>query len=254
MSPMSYLDAIVPRLADLYDQREAINRAVQVCADVIASDGVVHVFGAGHSRMACEEAYPRIGGVLGFRPVVELAVTNFHSVVGENGLRQAIFLERVPDYGKLIFESLDARPNDAVIVFSSSGVEAIILDFVDAAQIAGLPAIGVTSFEYSQAASSERGGTRRLADVADVAIDNHVPIGDAMVSIDGLRERVGPSASIMSLAVMDSIAVGVAETLVEKGLPPLVFASPHLIGRDESSEQLDRCLDEYRARVVGRRR
>jgi len=42
--------------------------------------------------------------------VVELALTHFHPVVGPNGLRQTLFLERVPEYGRLIFEELaDAR-------------------------------------------------------------------------------------------------------------------------------------------------
>ncbi|MFV2064165.1 MAG: sugar isomerase domain-containing protein, partial [Chloroflexota bacterium] len=191
-----YLDEIIPLLEDLRAQGPAIERAATVCADAIGGGGVVHVFGAGHSRMMAEEAYPRIGAVAGFRPVVELAITFFHNVVGPNGLRQTLFLERVPGYGKLIFDELAARPGDAAIVFSSSGVEVIILDFVDAARAAGLPVVGVTSLEYSARTSSERGGARRLADVADVVIDNGVPVGDALVVVPDLDERVAPSASI----------------------------------------------------------
>jgi uncharacterized phosphosugar-binding protein len=248
-----YLDEILPRLERLRAQGPAIERAAAVCADAIAAGGVVHVFGAGHSRMMAEEAYPRIGAVAGFRPVVELAVTFFHDVVGPNGLRQALFLERVPGYGRVIFEELIARPGDATIVFSSSGVEAIIMDYVDAAKAAGLPVVGVTSLEYSARTSAERGGARRLADVADVAIDNGVPVGDALVTVPGLEERVAPSASILNLTVMDEITAATALLLAERGTPPVVFASPHLQGAERSRERLDESLREFRRRVWGER-
>lgn len=253
MNPGRYLDEIIPRLEHLRSQLGAIDRAAGVCADAIAGGGVVHVFGAGHSRMMAEEAYPRIGAVAGFRPVVELALTHFHPVVGPNGLRQTLFLERVPEYGRLIFEELAARQGDAVIVFSSSGVEVIILDFVDAARHAGLTVIGVTSQAYSARASSERGGARRLADVADVVIDNGVPVGDALVEVPGLDERVAPSASILNLAVMDSITAATAHDLVHRGTPPVVFASPHLAGHERSRERMDESLRDYRRRVWGER-
>jgi uncharacterized phosphosugar-binding protein len=254
MTTGRYLDQIVPRLERIRSQAAAIDRAAEICAETIAGDGVVHVFGAGHSRMMAEEAYPRIGAVAGFRPVVELAVTFFHDVVGPNGLAQALFLERAPGYGAVIFNELAARLGDATIVFSSSGVEAIIMDYVDAAKSAGTTVIGVTSFEYSSQTSSERGGVRRLADVADVAIDNGVPVGDAIVTIPGIDERVSASASILNLAVMNEITSGTAQRLAERGQPPIVFASPHLAGHDRSKARYEQSLAEYRRRVWGERR
>lgn len=253
MSTGQYLDQLIPRLEELRSQSEAIEQAAALCADAIAGDGVVHVFGAGHSRMMAEEAYPRIGAVAGFRPVVELAVTFFHDVVGPNGLEQALFLERAPGYGTVIFNELAARPGDATIVFSSSGVEAIIMDYVDAAQTAGIQVIGVTSFEYSAQTSAERGGARRLADVADIAIDNGVPVGDALVTVPGIDERVSACASILNLAVMHEITSGTAMALSERGQPPVVFASPHLAGHERSRERYEQSLAEYRRRVWGQR-
>jgi uncharacterized phosphosugar-binding protein len=203
--------------------------------------------------MMAEEAYPRIGAVGGFRPVVELAITFFHQVVGPNGLRQTLFLERVPGYGSLIFDELGALPGDAVIVFSSSGVEALIVDFVMAAKELGLPVVGVTSYAYSAQTSQERGGVPRLADLATVAIDNGVPVGDAVVDVDGVAERVAPSASILNLAVMDEIAVCTAEELVRRCVAPIVFSSPHLAGAEASEARMKESLDDHRRRVWGTR-
>lgn len=253
MTDLPYIDAITQRLSLLEDQSEAIAEAGRVCAEHIGAGRLVHVFGAGHSRMMCEEAYPRIGAIVGFHPIVELAVTHFTPVVGGNGLRQALFLERVEGYGRVILEESVAERGDAVIVFSSSGVEHIIMDFVDAAKDLGLPVIGVTSLEYSSTAAAERGGARRLADVADLVIDNHVPAGDAVVELDGLAERVGPSASILNLAVMNSIATATGRSLLDRGVEPMVFGSPHLVGEERSRERFDSCLAEFRTRVWGNR-
>ena len=252
MTSRTYLDAIADRVALLRDQAEAIQGAADVCAQTIHRGGVVHVFGAGHSRMMCEEAYPRIGAVVGFHPIVELAVTYFTPVVGGSGLRQALFLERVPGYGRVIFDEADARAGDAAIIFSSSGVEHIIMDFADAALEAGLTVIAVTSGAYSRAASEERSGARRLSDIADLTIDNQVPVGDALVELDGLDERVGASASVLNLAVMDAITAGTASTLLQLGGRPLVFASPHLVGHERGQQRFDECIAAYEQLVLKR--
>jgi uncharacterized phosphosugar-binding protein len=254
MSAATYLNLIQSRLADLARDASKIQTAADLCTKTIGAGGVVHVFGAGHSRMMCEEAYPRIGAVVGFHPVVELAVTYFTPTVGGSGLRQALFLERVPGYGRVIFEEIGARDGDAVLIFSSSGVEHIIMDFFDAAKSRRLPVIAVTSLEYSAVASKERGAARRLADVADIVIDNHVPVGDALVTHEGLRERTGASASILNLAVMDAITSGTASSLLKAGIQPRVFASPHLQGAEYSQQRMDECLAAYRRDVVGERK
>lgn len=250
---LRYLEGVTERLTALTSGEAPAIRAVGVrCADAIAAGGVVHVFGAGHSRMAAEEAYPRIGAIVGFRPVVELALTYFHEVVGPNGLEQAIFLERVPGYGKVIYDSLRTRPTDVLMIFSSSGLEHVILDLATAAHDDGLPVVAVTSLTYSAAAADARGGATRLADVADLVVDNHVPTGDAIVDLDGVPERVGASSSILNLAVMNAITCATAEQLVARGVTPMAFASPHLHGSEDSERQYRACLDAYETRVQRR--
>src|SRR5438270_13863727 len=49
-------------------QMDAILRVARLCADCIAADGLVHLFGSGHSRMAIEEIFPRYGSFRGLHP------------------------------------------------------------------------------------------------------------------------------------------------------------------------------------------
>jgi uncharacterized phosphosugar-binding protein len=81
----AYLDAIDALVARIRErQTEAIQRAADLCADLIAKDGLIHLFGSDHSRILVEETYPRYGSFPGFHPIVELSVTHHTQVVGAN--------------------------------------------------------------------------------------------------------------------------------------------------------------------------
>ena len=90
-------------------RREAIETASHWCADAIAADGLVHLFGTGHSRIPVEEMFPRYGSYPGFNPMVELSMTFHTQVVGANGQRQAMFIERTPGLAEVILVELHVR-------------------------------------------------------------------------------------------------------------------------------------------------
>src|SRR5512147_3182998 len=82
---MTQSKAILDRIEST--QMDAIERAAEVCAQTIAGDGLVHLFGTGHSRVFVEEMFPRRGSFPGFHPIVELSLTYHNLVVGSNGQR-----------------------------------------------------------------------------------------------------------------------------------------------------------------------
>src|ERR1700716_4633610 len=105
-------------------QATAIERASQICADAIAAVGLCPLFGTGHSRIPVEEMFPRYGSYPGFNPIVELSMTFHTQVVGANGQRQAMFIERAPGLAGVILSNFQFGPKDAFIIFSASGVPA----------------------------------------------------------------------------------------------------------------------------------
>jgi uncharacterized phosphosugar-binding protein len=56
-------------------QLHNIRRAAEIMADSIAVERWVHTFGCGHATLPVEEMYPRIGGFVGFHPMIELPLT-----------------------------------------------------------------------------------------------------------------------------------------------------------------------------------
>ena len=230
-------------------QLEACQQAAAMFAQSIAADHLVHVFGSGHSRMNTEEMFPRIGSFPGFHPIAELAISNHVGVVGPNGLRQAMFLEKVDGFGRVILQQFKVHPGDAFLIFSSTGINGVVIEVALYAKKMGLPVVAVTSVDHGRATASRHPSGRKLMEIADITIDNCSPAGDAVVEIPGVPFRVGPSSSIGAIAVVDTIKVLTAEMLVERGVVPVVLTSPHFVGSTAGEEQLERVYDEYFRRI-----
>ena len=226
-----------------------IEMASELFASTIAADGLVHVFGSGHSRMNTEEMFPRIGSFPGFHPIAELAISNHVGVVGPNGLRQAMFLEKVDGFGRVILQQIKFHPGDAFLIFSSTGINGVVIEIALYAKKMGMPVVAVTSIDHGNATASRHPSGRKLMEIADILIDNASPAGDAVVAIEGLPYKVGPSSSIGAISVVNLLKTRTAQKLTERGAPPVVLTSPHFVGSTEGAEQLERVYEEYFRRV-----
>ncbi|MDP8904108.1 MAG: SIS domain-containing protein [Chloroflexota bacterium] len=240
--------ALLDRIART--QAEAIERASEWCAEAIAADGLVHLFGSGHSRIPVEEMFPRYGSYPGFNPIVELSMTFHTQVVGANGQRQAMFIERMPGLADAILANFGFGPRDVMIVFSASGLSAVPVEMARGARVRGLRVIAVTSVAQSMSSAPEEGAGARLIDEADLVLDLCTPEADAMCEVDGLDTPVGPGSSLAAVAIANSIKVRVAELLVEKGRMPPVITRPSVVGRERSRALFDEAYREHARRIA----
>src|SRR4051795_2031066 len=149
-------------------QADVLAEASHLCAEAIGAGGLVHVFGTGHSRIPVEELFPRYGSYPGFNPIVELSMTFHTEVVGANGQRQAMYIERVEGLAEQILANFELGAPDAMLVFSASGVTAVPIEMAQGARRRGLPTIVVTSMEQSRAGAAPHSSGTRLLDHADV--------------------------------------------------------------------------------------
>jgi len=239
---------LLERLAER--ERERIALAAAWCADAIAAGGLVHLFGTGHSRIAVEEMFPRYGSFPGFHPLVELSMTFHTQIVGANGQRQAMFIERTEGLAEAILANFSFRPTDVMLVFSVGGVTAVPIEMAEGARRRGMRVVTVTSVEHSRASEPGHRDGRRLLDVADLVIDLGTPVGDALITLDGLQEPVGPSSSVVAVAVANEIKVQTAELLLARGGVPPVITAPALVGPERSAALFDAAYREHARRAA----
>jgi uncharacterized phosphosugar-binding protein len=231
-------------------QAVAIEQASAWCADAIAEGGLVHLFGTGHSRIPVEEMFPRYGSYPGFHPLVELSMTFHTQVVGANGQRQAMFIERMPGLAEVILGNFTFGPSDVMMIFSASGLTAVPVEMARGARRRGLKVIAVTSVAQSMSAEPGPEVGSRLLDEADLVLDVCTPPGDAMVRIAGLETPVGPGSTIGNVAIVNSIKVRVAQLLTDRGAMLPVITRSSEVGTERSRELFDAAYDEHARRIA----
>jgi uncharacterized phosphosugar-binding protein len=245
---MTAATALLNRVAET--QVDAIETASQWSAEAIAADGLVHLFGTGHSRIPVEEMFPRYGSYPGFNPIVELSMTFHTQVVGANGQRQAMFIERTPGLADVILSNFSFGPKDVMVVFSAGGTTAVPVEMARGARRRGIRVIAVTSVEQSMSSAVDPAVGSRLLDEVDLVIDLCTPHADAMISIAGLDTPVGPGSTIAAVAIVNSIKVRTAQLLTEQGAMPPVLSRASVVGAERSRELFDDAYREHARRVA----
>ena len=85
-----------------------------------------------------------------------------------------------------------------------------------------------------------------MPDFCDICIDNHVPLGDATVTVCADGTKAGPVSTIASLAIANSLVLDACEIMKSHGVEPKVFHSGNCPGADGYNAAL---LEEYMPRV-----
>jgi uncharacterized phosphosugar-binding protein len=245
---MAEATALLERLA--VTQVGALETASQWCAEAIAADGLVHLFGTGHSRIPVEEMFPRYGSYPGFNPIVELSMTFHTQVVGANGQRQAMAIERTPGLAEVILSNFTFGPKDVLIVFSAGGTTAVPVEMARGARARGLRVIAVTSVTETEAAAVDPIAGARLVDEADLVIDLCTPHADALVHLDGLDTPVGPGSTLAAVAIANSLKVRIAELLVDRDAMLPVITRASAVGEERSRTLFDQAYREHARRIA----
>ena len=178
-------------LSDLGARLEAIRTglagpmaaAATLIAEAARGDHRLFVFGTGHSHMLAEEVHYRAGGL-----AITVPILAGPTMVHEGAVAGTAY-ERMEGIVAPIFDRYTIGPGDVLVVSSNSGINAAPLEAARIGRERGAKIIAITSLAYSTAAAR---GRPRLADLADVVLDNTAPPGDAVVSIEGSRTEGRP--------------------------------------------------------------
>jgi uncharacterized phosphosugar-binding protein len=245
-----WIEAATALLQHVARQGDLLDTAAARCATAIERGGLVHLFGCGHSRIPLEEMFPRYASFPGFHPVAELSTTFHTQIVGVNGQRQAMFLERVPGLAEVILSNFRFGPDDVTIVFSVSGRSAVPLEFAAGARRRGMFTIAVTSLLETMAADPDHPTGTRLCDHADLVLDTGTPPGDGLVELEGLDEPVGPGSSLAYVAIVNELKCRTAERLLQRGALPPVLASKTIVGPERATAQFRRAYEDHARRYA----
>lgn len=247
MNTGSYLEALGAHLVYLKDtQDEALDRAARACADALAGDGLVHLFGSGHSVIPVMEAFPRYGSFVGLHPLTDPRLM-WSNVLGPGGVKELLWLERVEGYVTQYLAHEPMSPGDVLIVFSHSGRNAAPVEAAMYAREHGVTVVAVTSLANLGRPAGHSSG-KRTAELADVVIDTGAPVEDAVITLNGWGPPVGGVSTILSCAAVVELLTRTAAQLLKRGITLPTFVSPTVPGA--SVEGNDTVFDAYAERLA----
>ena len=199
-------------------QSDSIRKAARMMADSVARGGLVHLFGSGHSVLPVQDVFPRYGSYPVFHPMLDVRLM-WTDVLGSGGAKGLLWLERREGYASVLMENQPLRADDVMVVFSHGGSNAVGIEVARESRARGLKVVAVTSAHG-----------KKLAEVADLVIDNCVPPEDALVNVDGWRAPVAAGSTIAFVTIANAIVAELASELAKRGITPPVFVSPNISG------------------------
>lgn len=241
---MSAYDAFVTVARAQFDQvaltqRPAIEQAARWVAEALGSDRFLFAFGTGHSHMIAEEIFYRAGGLARGVPMLEEPL-----MLHENAI-EATYKERESGYAARILNSYPVQSGDVLVVVSNGGRNAVPIELVLEGRARGLRTVAITNRAQSFRWPSRHASGKRLAEVAEVVIDNCGVDGDAAVQIPGFPHRLGPPSSITGMLIINLLVIQAVEYAVQNGVQPEVFISSNTSGDDHN----DLLLQKYRSHI-----
>lgn len=241
-----YLDGVHELLLRIQaEESVSIAAAAGLMADQIAADRLVHIFGpGGHSNLAAQEVFFRAGGLMHIAAILD------EGTLLSNGALRSMAIERTPGYGRIVVRDRDLGEGDLLILVNAYGINAALIDAALEARERGVRLIGISSRSHAEQTAPEHPARhpskQNLHDLVDVAIDSKVPIGDAVVEVPGVSERIAAVSTFANAFVLNSLTLHTISQLVARGIEPPVWRSGNAPGGDEAN---GRFLGRFRHRV-----
>lgn len=241
-----YLEAVCQQVTLIAEREaESIGRAAALLADQVEQGHLIHVAGTGgHSYLGAEEMTWRAGGLVQIDPIFEPGVSLSF------GATRSGAVERVPGLMRAVLSTYDLRPGEAMIIVNAYGINSATIDTALEAKRLGLTTIGITGTEHPRGLApdhpSRHPSGKGLYEVVDIFINTYVPLGDAVVEIEGFAQRTGPVSTIANSFAINCLVAETVQLLVDRGVEPAVWKSANSPGGDAWNQQY---MEKYRGRI-----
>ena len=211
-----YLDSVTAILGRIEaEEKPAMERASDAVADVICRDGLVHVFGCGHSHLAALDTFYRAGGLACVSPVLD------EDLMLHDGAAKSSRMEKMSGIAAEVYRRHGVKAGDLFVVISASGKNAAPVEMLRAAKADGVKTVAISSAAY-------RAHGAVLLDEADIPIDCKVPHGDAVIEVG--TAKMGGLSTYASLFILNSILIEGAQKALARGVTPPIYTSGNVEG------------------------
>lgn len=235
-----YRESITAILEQIEGESPAMEKAAGIIADAVERDAMVHVIGpGGHSNIAVEEILWRAGGLAHLNAILDAGTNLIH------GAKRSNYIERTPGYAVGVLDSyrVGFEPGEVMIIVNAYGINAMTIDTALECKKRGVFTIGVTSKSFCDlvpdGAKARHPSNKNLYQEVDLFVNNHLPVGDAIVPVEGFSQAVGSTSTFCNCFVMNCIVIETVKALVARGVQPPVYMSANMPEGDAYNKALE---------------
>src|SRR5690625_7742108 len=110
-----YFNKITELLKKVYEsQEDVLDEAAERISQAIQGDGIIHLYGCGHSHILTEEVFYRAGGLVPIHPILH------EPLMLHEGAMRSSKLEKKNDYAETFMKYQDIQESDLGFVISTS--------------------------------------------------------------------------------------------------------------------------------------
>ncbi|MET7486580.1 SIS domain-containing protein [Streptomyces sp. NPDC005538] len=227
--------AVLQRVTE--SSRDSVSRAAGLIADCVRTDGVIQAFGTGHSQAMVLELAGRAGGLV---PTNRLSIGDLVLYGGDDpSVLDDPLLERRAGIADRLYDLAGPRPQDLFVIVSNSGVNKVIVEMALRVKERGHPLVAITSLAHTSAVPAAHPSGKKLADLADVVLDNVAPRGDALLELPG-GGAVGALSTLTGAMLVQLSVAEAAGRLLASGERPPVYVSANVPGGFEGNLELEK--------------
>jgi uncharacterized phosphosugar-binding protein len=245
-SEKSFLDACKEFLDEI-EAREAENftRAGKMIADRIAEDGLIYAIGCGgHSWVPPMDMFCRAGGLVPVSATMDVSTSTL------TGGFRSVFAERVPGYMRVLLKYYNLGKDDVALIFNNVGVNALVIDAALECRERGVKTIGVAGSPWQDSLGPDspvrHPSKQNLRDLVDVYVDDHNPMGDCALKLEGMEHAIAPISTITDGYIVRRIEIEAIQELLRQGHKPPVWVSANSPNGDEINAKY---IEQYFYRV-----
>lgn len=243
----AYKDRISALMEEILEGAPAIEKAADAVAGSLVRDQLLHVIGpGGHSSMAAEEVLWRAGGLAPVNAILDAGFNLSH------GAKRSNIVERTPGYAAGVLDAyrVGRTPGEVIVIVNAYGVNAMCVDVALEARRRGMVSIAITSRSFADALPADHPARHPSGKVlyreVDHFLDCRLPLGDAVIEIEGAPEKTGPTSTFCNTFTINLLMLETVKRLVRKGVVPPMWRSANMPGGDAANKALE---EKYIPRV-----
>lgn len=224
-----YFDEITQTLTKIKDtQKEKILTAAEITSEVIKHEGIIYIFGCGHSHLIALDCFYRSGGLANVSAVLDT------DLMLHNGAAKSSRMEKMSGIAESILDRYCIDEKDVLYIISTSGKNAVPVEMAKEAVKRGITTISIVSSSYF----NDKTDNSLLYEETDYFIDNCVPHGDAVINIEGVDTPMGSVSTAASSFILQSIILEATKIAVDNGCHVPVYKSGNIDGGSEYNKKI----------------